>query len=159
MTENLTPDTSTTADLPIVVGIDGSAGSTAALAFAFEEAELRGADLRVIYAWYVPNRWAEAYNPEWPADERWFQTHAREEAEGHVDTFLAGKPRPSWLRVDVVEDNPATALLDAADHARLLVVGSRGHGGFKRLLLGSVSTACVHHAACPVVVVPNASDG
>ena len=60
------------------------------------------------------------------------------------------------LRPVIVEDNPAQALLDAAKGANLLVVGSRGHGGFAEALLGSVGQHCVHHADCPVVVMRGA---
>ncbi len=137
----------------IVVGIDGSEESTAALAFAYEEAELRGIELQAIYACDVPARWAEAYNPAWPVDEKRFRDSAEKDAAGFVEQYLAGKPQPAWLKISAVDDYPSTALMARAEHAHMLVVGSRGRGGFKRMLLGSVSSACVNHARCPVVVV------
>jgi nucleotide-binding universal stress UspA family protein len=136
-----------------VVGVDGSDDSLAALAFAYEEAELRGDRLVVLYAWHVPNRWAEGFNPEWPADHKAFREAAGKRARDLVDKFLAGKPWPSWMEVIAVEEYPPVALLAQAKNARMLVVGSRGRGGFASMLLGSVSTACVHHAPCPVTVV------
>ncbi len=156
MTETELPNTSTEPfrqDPPIVVGIDGSKASMAAFAFAYEEALLRGIELRVVYAWQVPNRWAEAYNPEWPADRAWFRAEADKAANEHVEQFLATKPRPEWLEVFAVEQHPAAALMAKTEGAKMLVVGSRGRGGFTGLLLGSVSSACVQHASCPVVVV------
>jgi nucleotide-binding universal stress UspA family protein len=76
-----------------------------------------------------------------------------------VDRAKAAEPDLEILG-GLVEDRPATALLSAARDAELLVVGSRGRGGFAGLLLGSVSAQCVHHAPCPMVVVPaNGADG
>lgn len=144
---------------PIVVGVDGSQCSLDALAFAYEQAEARKRPLVVVYAWYMANRWVEGFNPEWPADHHYFREQATQRANEIVDKFLADKPRPRWLKVLAVEEYPSLALIGIAKDAEMLVVGSRGRGGFKSMLLGSVSTACVHHAHCPVVVMrPRAGD-
>lgn len=142
-----------------MVGIDGSGCSLEALAFAFEEAEMRHRPLVVVYAWGIANRWVEGFNPEWPSDHRYFREQAAQRADEIVDKFLAEKPRPRWLKVVAVEEYPSQALIGISKNAEMLVVGSRGRGGFKSMLLGSVSTACVHHARCPVVVMrPPAGD-
>ncbi len=143
----------TGAEKPVVVGVDRSDGARAALDFAFREAELRGAPLHVVYVWTISSKWAEGFNREWPQDRAYFSDLARKEATQMVEEHLAGRPWPPWLHVIVREGYAPVALLEAAKRAQMLVVGSRGRGGFASLLLGSVSTACVHHAECPVVVV------
>jgi nucleotide-binding universal stress UspA family protein len=141
------------AERRIVVGIDGSDESLAALAFAFDEAELRHAQLDVVYAWGVPYLWAEAQSPDWTAEGTPLRQGARLDADRFVDSFLAGAPRPPWVHVTTVQDDARNALLASAEGAELLVVGSRGRGGFSRLLLGSVSSACVRHSPGTVAVV------
>jgi nucleotide-binding universal stress UspA family protein len=138
----------------IVVGIDGSPQSHAALRFAASEARLRGASLHLVHAWSVP------YVPVstapfvvvggLPELERAVAEQGEivlREATEAVD--LSGIE----VELEVARGNAAHALVQAAAGAELLVVGSRGHGGFTGLLLGSVSQACAHHAPCPVVVV------
>jgi nucleotide-binding universal stress UspA family protein len=138
----------------IVVGVDGSDESRSALCWAVDEARLRGARLRVVHAWYAYPALVEGV-PVVAAD--W-------EALGDsADTFLqsfieetVGKPEGVQIEAAAVhrtDGTAAEALVQAAREAQLLVVGSRGHGGFAGLLLGSVSQQCVHHAPCPVVVV------
>jgi len=138
----------------VVVGIDGSPGSDAALAFAFEEARLRGLPLRVVCAWEPPSAVyvGEAFAPT--AD-------AFIEAEHHADDVLRAAlealPGGSGVPVEAVsvEGHPATMLVEQARDAVLLVVGSRGRGTAKSLLLGSVSQAVAHHASCPLAIVPS----
>lgn len=137
---------------PVVVGIDGSPLSEAALAYAFEEASLRSAPLVAVNAWTdadttVLFSQVRAYFDYEPVR----QTQTRLLAER-----LAGW-REKYPDVDVervvVEDKPRHQLIELSDTAQLIVVGSRGRGGIPGALLGSVSRALVHHAACPVMVV------
>jgi nucleotide-binding universal stress UspA family protein len=135
-------------DRTIVVGVDGSAAAEAALRWATEEARLRGARLHVVHAWAVPASVGAAPYVNGLGDE------LRETAELLVDAVVRDLV-DDGLQADgeAVAGRAAEALLEAAADASLLVVGSRGRGGFAGLLLGSVSQQCVHHAACPVVVV------
>lgn len=137
----------------VVVGVDGSEGSRAALAFAAQEARLRGARLEVVVAWQYPVLTTmPAFGVLPPVDE--MASEARQGLEQLIrDEGLDADPELEVVPV-VAQGPAAAALLDASKDADLLVVGSRGHGGFTGLLLGSVSQACVTHAICPVVVVP-----
>jgi nucleotide-binding universal stress UspA family protein len=136
----------------IVVGVDGSEGSLLALRWAAEEARLRDAVLEVVTAWHFPVlATIPAFGVLPPADEM------SEEARRGLDELLESEGiTASGLTVleTVGEGRAAGVLLDAAADADLVVLGSRGHGGFSGLLLGSVSQAVVSHARCPVVVVP-----
>jgi nucleotide-binding universal stress UspA family protein len=133
-----------------------------ALEWALEEARLRRASLHVVHAWMVPlidalpEPWAVGSPPLGPSDDE-VHEHLEAAARAVLDASLA-EARSADPGVEVqgelVEARPAAALLAAADDADLLVVGSRGRGGFAGLLLGSVSAECAHHATCPVVVVP-----
>lgn len=140
----------------IVVGVDGSEASTEALRFAVEEARLRGATLKVVHAWDFPYSAVAVagYLPQ--ADGRLFE-ELREAAERLLDGALTGvEAETEGISIEraVIEAPAPRALVDAAEDADLLVVGSRGLGGFAGLLLGSVSQQCAHHAPCPVVIVP-----
>jgi len=137
----------------IVVGVDGSPSSQAALAWAVSQAELTGATVEAVIAWHypvmvggVPFAPIEAVQT---ADYREFAARTLNDA---IEETVA-RDAPVKVSAAVREGNAAHALLDASDGADLLVVGSRGHGGFTEALLGSVSQACVHHAPCPVVIV------
>ncbi len=135
----------------VVVGVDGSRLSVEALRFAAREARLRGAVLRVVHAWApVPVGYPAVYiGVDFDASEK--------AARAVLDTCLAdGVGDRGDLAVEdlLVTGSATPALLSAAEDAQLLVVGSRGHGGFAELLLGSVSHQCLHHAPCPVAVVP-----
>lgn len=137
----------------IVVGVDGSEGARRALEWAVEEAKLRGARLEVIHAWHYPYVPTGPFAPTaLPALEA-FEIDARAEldraAEG-LETHGLEVPVEQAL----VCDGAAHALIDASKGADLLVVGSRGRGGFAGLLLGSVSQAVAEHALCPVVIIP-----
>lgn len=141
-------------DETIVVGVDGSAGGAAALEFAAGEAALRKARLRIVSAWEVPvTAYGTGAAPALdPAMLDAFRDRAEKIAEEAVST--AKKLQPS-LEVEAltVTGQPADALLAQGADAELIVVGRRGLGGFRSLLLGSVSQQVVHHATCPVVVV------
>jgi len=142
----------------IVVGVDGSPAAQHALVWAHAEAKQRGTDLDVVMAWTYPYQWAEGFNPEWAADNDYFAKSAAAETDGAIDAMLAGEPRPAWIHTHVVEGAAPVVLLRFARDAELLVVGTRGRGGFRDLLLGSVSTACVHHTPCAITVVPTPDD-
>ncbi len=136
----------------IVVGVDGSAEADAALGFALTEARLRGLPLRVVCAWEPPT---SAYMGEAFAATPDAFTAAERHADEVLRTTLARTP-PGDVRVEAIsiEGHAATVLVEQAVGAELLVIGSRGLGIAKRLLLGSVSTEVAHHAPCPVAIVP-----
>jgi nucleotide-binding universal stress UspA family protein len=139
----------------IVVGVDSSEGAKAALRFALDEAKLRHATLRAVHSWqfgYIGVSGIEGLSPVVGAD----LGDVRRTAEVALDATLhEAVPDAGEVVIErrVVEGGPATVLVDESRNADLLVVGSRGHGGFAGLLLGSVSQQCAHHAACPVVIV------
>jgi nucleotide-binding universal stress UspA family protein len=135
----------------VVVGVDGSDCSQDALRFAVEEARMRGASLHIVTAWSVPtNLYASGYAPSVDADT--FREAAESTATHAVQHARAAAP-DLVVDAETPEEHPVTALLSAAEHGDLLVVGSRGRGGFARLLLGSVSTQLAQHARCPVTIV------
>lgn len=149
----------------IVVGVDGSPGGNAALRFALEEARLRGAVLHAIHAWVmplyegVPGPFVVGLPPG-PALEE-VREELERTASAVLDRALAEAVPAGGVEVrrEVVEGAPARVLLDAARDAELLVVGSRGRGGFVGLLLGSVGAHCARHSPCPVAIVkPPAGD-
>ena len=142
----------------IVVGADGSPGGTAALGWAAEEAGRRHAELVVVTAWQPPMVLDPYAGPAMVGAATDFETLAREHAEASLAQVGLRTDSPG-VSLHVVCDAAAPALLDAANGADLLVVGSRGHGGFAGLVLGSVSSKCVSHSACPVVIVPPSQVG
>jgi nucleotide-binding universal stress UspA family protein len=131
----------------IVVGIDGSEASKDALRWAARQAEMTGADLQAIIAWHLPNTYGSML-PE-GID---FEVDARKSLEDAVREVLGSSPSIK-VSIVVAEGSAAGAIIEASAHADLVVVGSRGHGAFSGMLLGSVSEHVVSHAACPVVVV------
>jgi len=139
----------------IVVGVDQSEGSKAALAFAHEEARLRHATLRAVHAWqfgYIGYTGFEGSVPAIGGDIH----ELRAAASAALDATLRDAlPDPGEVEVEqrAIEGTPGSVLVGESRDADLLVVGSRGHGGFAQLLLGSVSQQCAQHAACPVVIV------
>ena len=141
----------------VVVGTDGSAGAEHAVGWALEEARAHGDAVLLVHAWQYPAVAVTTYAGE-PLPVFGHDDLERLAAEALTKAENAARKREPGVRVDtrLVEAHPVEALLDASRGARLLVVGSRGLGGFKELLLGSVSTACARHARCPVVIVPPA---
>lgn len=138
----------------VVVGVDGSEGALDALRFAARQARETGARLRVVCAWHVP---PAAYGagglvPPWDPRKA-FRDAAAETIEEAIAALGADAEGVEVERV-VAEGQAAKVLVEASRDADLLVVGSRGRGGFTGLLLGSVSQECAHHAPCPVVIVP-----
>jgi nucleotide-binding universal stress UspA family protein len=138
----------------VVVGVDGSEMSQRAAEFAFEEAALRGTGVTAVHSWTLPwirsllSHRIELATVTGPAFEQ--------EAAAVLSESLAEirKQHPTVPVVEqTVEERPAEALVRASQDAQLLVVGSRGRGGVAGLLLGSVSHAVIHHAACPVAVI------
>ena len=139
----------------VVVGVDESDGAKAALAFAHEEARLRNATLRAVHAWqfgYIGYTGFEGAVPALGGDIAELRAAAVAALDATVRAVL---PDPGGVEIEqrVVEGTAGAVLVDESSRADLLVVGSRGHGGFAQLLLGSVGQQCAHHAACPVVIV------
>ena len=140
----------------IVVGVDGSEGAVRALEFALEEAQARHADVKAVAAWHVP---AGAYETGWvpvsvdPSDYEKIAQAGLEKTIENAAAATSGVDVTPILR----KGQTGEVLVAESRGAELLVVGSRGLGGFKGLLLGSVGRQCTNHAACPVVIVPNGS--
>jgi nucleotide-binding universal stress UspA family protein len=139
----------------IVVGVDGSAGSQAALAWAVEEARLHGATLVAVHAWQPPAVYGTGFAPVpvVPPDGA-YEDAARELLEGELARVAGGHPDVTIER-HVIEGAPGEVLVTMAGEADLVVVGSRGHGNLVGMLLGSVSQHCAHRSPVPVVIVPN----
>jgi len=136
----------------IVVGVDGSEESKQALRWALGEAATRGTSLRVVDVWQLPLIDYWSYLPSDLLNRKVFEEHALEVIAEALDE-TGGSESPVEIERVTCEGEAARVLVDLSSAAELLVVGSRGHGGFTGLLLGSVSQHCVQHAACPVVVV------
>ncbi|HEY7224755.1 MAG TPA: universal stress protein [Micromonosporaceae bacterium] len=138
---------------PVLVGVDGSSTSDSAIEFAFAEAELRGVALIAVYVWWLLP--THNLGPDLPG--RQHLDDAQEEARRLLSEMMAGwtakfPDLPVQLRA-VQSMNPSHELIEASRDAGLVVVGSRGRGGFTGLLLGSVGRDLVGHAHCPVAVV------
>jgi nucleotide-binding universal stress UspA family protein len=133
---------------PIVVGVDGSECSMLALGFAFEQAARRGVALRVVRAWTPPSA-------PWRSPEVNLEEVNAAERTAVTELLSAGRERYPGVHVtvEVVASNPSVALVEAARTAQLAVVGSRGRGGFRGLLLGSVSQQLIQHSTKPVAVI------
>ncbi|GIE54134.1 universal stress protein [Amorphoplanes nipponensis] len=143
------PNNSDVRDTDIVVGVDGSPSSQAALRWALGQARRAGARVQAVTTW------------EFPAYYGMGMVFPYEDLSGTAGKTLSQSVQEALTAVDadvpvletVVAGHPAQVLIDMSAHAALLVVGSRGHGAFTGTLLGSISQHCVHHARCPVVVV------
>jgi nucleotide-binding universal stress UspA family protein len=137
----------------VVVGVDGSPGSVAALRLAIQEAKLRNADVKAVAAWNIP---VMAYESNWVAPALEPSTFEEAAASALESTLAAVDGSTSGVDIMriVRQGQAADVLVAESRDADLLVVGSRGLGGFRGLLLGSVSQQCAHHAGCPVVIVP-----
>lgn len=138
----------------IVVGVDGSEQSRAALQWAYDEAAHHGASVTAVMTWEPPTLpMSPPYGALTDAD---YPTSPRTEALALLDQLVAdldGQRADVDVRTSVEEGHPAEVLIERSKEADLLVVGSRGHGGFAGMLLGSVSHHLVAHASCPVVVL------
>ncbi len=138
----------------IVVGVDGSQGSVRALRYALDEARARAAEVTLVGVWHIPAAVNEAF---WvPVDIDLDDSYAKaaqdvlDKALGTVGEAASGIKTTTVVR----EGQAAYAVCAEAEGADLLVVGSRGLGGFRGLILGSVSQQCAHHTPCPIVIVP-----
>lgn len=136
----------------IVVGIDGSKGSTTALQWAIQEAKLRGTEVTVVYAWSYPySAGVDVVGYVVGADD--YEEMHRTTLDTAMREAVPDDAARAAIKTTIVCDSPAAALIKAGEHAQMVVVGARGHGGFLGLILGSVSTQVVHHASTTVVVV------
>lgn len=130
----------------IIVGVDGSAASVPALREGARLAADRDADLVAVYAWHIPVAYG-GIPTDWAPEI---------DATAILDATARaafGDTPPARYRQQIREGAPASVLIDESEGAEMLVVGSRGHGGFVGLLLGSVSQACAEYAKCPVLIL------
>jgi len=136
------------ADLTVVVGVDASDVARAALVWAARYAELVGGRVEVVHAWHPHETyvWMPDLPPPVPPTDV-----ARKALQDLVDDVVGDRPVP--VTAEVVEGHAGRVLVDRSRSADLLVVGSRGHGGFDGLALGSVSGHCAEHARCSVMIV------
>lgn len=144
-----------TAQGTIVVGVDGSDGSRAALEFALDEAARRGAAVRVVLAMPETDYWATAYGMS-PSLAEELSNGLEKVGRDMVDDVVRGRGGASAdipVEVHAVGGSPGHVLVEQSRDADLLVVGHRGRGGFRTALLGSVGLQCVVHAYVPVTVV------
>jgi nucleotide-binding universal stress UspA family protein len=140
----------------IVVGVDGSAHSIAALRHALHEARAHDASIRAVHAWHIPTLTygAQLALPDLAdslrGQARATLENALEEVAGEVDGIN--------VQLIVRQGEPGHVLVTESQGARQLIVGSRGHGNIGELILGSVSHYCCRHAPCPVTVIPHTAD-
>ena len=137
-----------------VVGVDGSRASTDALRWAVDDAEAHGGDVRAVLVWEVPYGGLATSMGQGPyglPNTTILEEDASLRLQGCIEAL--GDTSAVEVHAEVVEGQPASVLLELSHEADLVVVGSRGHGGFASLLLGSVSAQVVQHAHCSVVVV------
>jgi nucleotide-binding universal stress UspA family protein len=148
---------STRAGAPVAVGVDGSPAAATALELAFVEAQRRGTGLVVFHAWedtqavVYPTGYGVWTVPSGIGDE------LEAEARALVDRALtepASRHPDVAVSVRVERGHPTTAVIEESRHAQLLVLGVRGHGALHRMTFGSVSSAAIRHAECPVLVAP-----
>ncbi|MGW3989195.1 universal stress protein [Streptomyces sp. NPDC004830] len=138
----------------LVVGVDGSPSSHAALRWAEHYARMTGGVVDAVHVWDTPSSrgyTGPAIDPDFDLQQ------ARERLAKELDAVFPGT-RPARLRGHLAEGDPSEVLIQASDGAELLVVGRRGRGAFARAMLGSVSQRCAQHAPCPVVVVGQQAD-
>ncbi len=142
--------------MAVVVGIDGSEESRAAFRFALDEARIRDLGVRAVAAWHVPGiaYAGGAYAPSVDVTEG-----IEAEARRRVEEIVAAEENPGVeVEIAVRQGQAAEILLEEAKDADVLVVGSRGLGGFRGLLLGSVSQQCAQHSPCPITILPRRMD-
>jgi len=133
----------------IVVGVDGSPSSMMALRWSLRQAKLTGSEVEAVTAWRYPSTYGFSPTMDGASD---FEGDAQKILFDALNE-VSGEGPGVIIRPSVVEGHPADVLVREARGADLLVVGSRGHGGFAGMLLGSVSQHCVHHAPCSVLVI------
>ena len=138
-----------------VVGVDGSAASIEALRWAVDEARAHGGgDIRAVLVWslpYVGLATGMAPEPYGMPETQLIEQEAQQRLASSIEAL--GDTSPAVLRGELLEGQPAGVLRELSHEADLVVVGSRGHGGFSALMLGSVSAQVVRHAHCSVVVI------
>ena len=139
----------------IVVGVDGSPQSTRAVDWALREAAAQGDEVTLVHAWEFPAILTMTYGGDT------IPVFTRDDVERLSDRLLAkaaaaARERAPGVTVStqLMQGHPADVLVKASEKARLLVVGSRGLGGFRGMVMGSVSASCAHHVRCPLVIVP-----
>ena len=145
------------ADASVVVGVDGSESSALAIAYAFEQARSRGVGLTVLHAWRLDHIEGASASAIWTVDWPTF---------AHGEQILVAESLAGWLekypdvavRQHSLRGLPVEALIRASENACLVVVGTRGRGGFGGLLLGSVSQGVMHGASCPVAIAHGPKD-
>jgi nucleotide-binding universal stress UspA family protein len=137
----------------VIVGVDFSSGARAALLFALEDALRRGVPVTAVTAYRPPDYWLDFYAiSRYEPDQ--VRTAALQQLRDFVDEVVAEGPQPPpEVHLHAAMGGDADVLIHESHGADLLVVGSRGHGGFTSMLLGSVSMQCAMHASCPVTVV------
>jgi nucleotide-binding universal stress UspA family protein len=138
---------------PVVVGVDGSPANEPAIAVAFDEASSRGTDLVAVHSWLsLSAGTAHTFGRQLLDDFDSVEANERELLAERLAGWQEKYPDVAVRRV-VARDHPVRCLLDHSADARLLVIASRGHGGFSGMLTGSTSQALIHHATCPLLVV------
>jgi nucleotide-binding universal stress UspA family protein len=140
---------------PVVLGVDDSPAATRAIEEAFFEASQRDTELLAVRTWTRPIATAPVTMPPLPHDFDQVKAEEQRLLSKVLSSYHERFPGVP-LREEVIEGRPARILVRLTELAQLLVVGTRGHGGFKGLLLGSVSQQVLHHAECPVLIVPRA---
>lgn len=129
-----------------VVGVDGSPSSVKALTHAVTLARALKARVRAVTVWSYPISYT-------PLPTTWSPEDDAVQVLAQVTEAVFGETVPDWFEQKTCEGSAARVLIDESANADLIVVGSRGHGGFAGLLLGSVSSQCAEHAQCPVLVI------
>lgn len=140
----------------VVVGVDGSPGSRAALEHALQDAARRGGRLRVVAAARLPEYWAMAYGMVAPLPVSEVVEQVRAAAQEMTDDVIAAHPDLAArvpITVEARAGNTAEVLIDASEGADLLVLGHRGHGALSSAMLGSVGLQCVLHSTCAVTIL------
>lgn len=134
------------------MGVDGSVQSQAALDWGVQEARLRGGEVLALASWHYP------YVTD-AAGQAWDYGAFERDVQAILDEELARAAQPGVpVSGQLVQGSAASALVAASRDADLVIVGSRGHGGFAGLLLGSVSSQLAHHAHCPVLIIRTAPE-
>lgn len=141
----------------IVVGVDGSPTGQEALRWAYEEARLHRSAVEIVHAWQITALATDGLGTGAPSDWAWLEQASRETLDAAIaQQDASGLPEEPIAAL--VQDSAASAILDASKDADLVVVGSRGFGGFSGLLFGSVSHQVARHATVPVVIVPRGAE-